>query len=57
MDLVIPRLRKDSYFPDWLLDSRRRSERSLVQVLVECYVRGVSTRRVDGLVQSLVDSG
>ena len=48
IDLSIPKLRKGSYFPDWLLDPRRRSERSLVQVVVECYVRGVSTRRVEG---------
>lgn len=53
IDLAIPRLRKDSYYPEWLLDPRRRSERALVQVVVECYVRGVSTRRVDGLVRAL----
>lgn len=51
--LDIPRLRKGSYFPDWLLSPRRRSERSLVQVVAECYVRGVSTRRVEGLVRSM----
>ena len=53
IDLSIPRLRKGSYFPNWLLEPRRRSERALVQVVTECYVRGVSTRRVDGLVQRL----
>jgi len=53
IDLAIPRLRKGSYYPEWLLDPRRRSERALVQVVTECYVRGVSTRRVDGLVRSL----
>ena len=53
IDLAIPRLRKGSYFPDWLLEPRRRSERALVQVVSECYVRGVSTRRVDGLVRAL----
>lgn len=53
IDLSIPKLRKGSYFPDWLLDPRRRSERSLVQVVVECYVRGVSTRRVEGLVRAM----
>jgi transposase-like protein len=53
IDLEIPRLRKGTYFPDWLLSPRRRSERALVQVVCECYVRGVSTRRVDGLVRSL----
>lgn len=53
IDLSIPRVRKGSYFPDWLLEPRRRAERALVQVVTECYVRGVSTRRVDGLVRSL----
>lgn len=53
IDLAIPRLRRGSYFPDWLLESRRRAERALVQVVTECYVRGVSTRRVDGLVRTL----
>ncbi len=53
IDLSIPKLRKGSYFPDWLLEPRRRSERCLVQVVVECYVRGVSTRRVEGLVQAM----
>jgi len=53
IDLAIPRLREGSYFPDWLLEPRRRVERALVQVVTECYVRGVSTRRVDGLVRAL----
>jgi len=53
MALAIPKLRKGSYFPDWLLCPRRRSERSLAQVVTECYVRGVSTRRVDGLVRAM----
>jgi transposase-like protein len=53
IDLAIPKLRHGSYFPDWLLDSRRRAEKALVAVVAECYVRGVSTRRVDGLVKTL----
>jgi len=53
IDLAIPRVRKGSYFPEWLLEPRRRSERAVVQVVTECYVRGVSTRRVDGLVRTL----
>ncbi len=51
--LAIPKLRRGSYFPEWLLEPRRRAERCLVQVITECYVRGVSTRRVDGLIQTL----
>lgn len=53
IDLAIPKLRRGSYFPDWLLDPRRRAEKALVAVVAECYVRGVSTRRVDGLVRTL----
>jgi transposase-like protein len=53
IDLRIPKLRAGSYFPDWLLDARTRSERAFVQVVSEAYVRGVSTRRVAGLVETL----
>ena len=53
IDVAIPKLRHGSYFPDWLLDPRRRAEKALVAVVAECYVRGVSTRRVDGLVKTL----
>jgi putative transposase len=49
----VPKLRAGSYFPDWLLERRRRAERALVAVVAECYVRGVSTRRVDGLIKTL----
>jgi putative transposase len=52
IELAIPKLRQGSYFPDWL-EPRRRAERALVAVVAECYVRGVSTRRVEGLVQTL----
>jgi len=47
IDLAIPKLRKGAYFPEWLLAPRHRAERALVQVVTECYVRGVSTQRVD----------
>src|SRR5439155_25166982 len=53
MSLAIPKLREGSYFPDWLLTARRRAERALVAVVAECYVKGVSTRRVDGLIKTL----
>jgi transposase-like protein len=49
----IPKLREGSYFPGWLLEPRRRAERAMVAVVAECYVKGVSTRRVDGLVRTL----
>src|SRR5438309_2712966 len=51
--LAVPKLREGTYFPDWLLEPRRRAERAFVQVVAECYVRGVSTRRVEGLVAHL----
>ncbi len=57
ISLSVPKLRQGSYFPEWLLEPRRRSERALTQVIVECYVRGVSTRRVDGLVKTMGLSG
>ena len=53
MDLAIPKLRSGSYFPDWLLEPRRRAEKALVSVVADCYLRGVSTRRVDKLVKTL----
>jgi transposase-like protein len=53
IEVAIPKLRRGSYFPEWLLDPRRRAEKALVAVVAECYVRGVSTRRVDGLVKTL----
>jgi putative transposase len=53
IDLAVPKLREGSYFPDWLLEPRRRAERAFVQVVCESYVRGVSTRRVEGLVRTL----
>lgn len=53
VELRVPKLRQGSYYPDWLLERRRRAERALVVVICECYVRGVSTRRVDGLVKTL----
>jgi putative transposase len=54
--LHVPRVRDGSYFPS-LLEPRRRAERALVAVVQEAYVQGVSTRRVDALVQTLGLSG
>ena len=53
IDLSIPKLREGSYYPGWLLEPRRRAERALVAVVAEWYVQGVSTRRVEKLVQTL----
>ena len=50
-------LREGSYFPA-LLEPRRRIDRALLAVVMEAYVHGVSTRKVDDLVKALgVDSG
>ena len=53
IQLAIPKLRHGSYFPDWLLDHRKRGERALVAVIAESYLRGVSTRKVDDVVKAL----
>ena len=50
--LRIPRLRMGSYFPS-LLEPRRRAERALLAVIQEAYVLGVSTRKMETLVQAL----
>ncbi|WP_106402823.1 IS256 family transposase [Actinocorallia populi] len=53
VELAIPKLRSGSYFPEWLLDRRRRAEQALVSVVATAYLLGVSTRRVDKLVEQL----
>ena len=53
LDVAIPKLREGSYFPDWLLERRRRAERALTTVVATCYLLGVSTRRMEKLVESL----
>jgi putative transposase len=53
IDLQIPKLRHGTYFPGWLLEPRRRAEKALTSVIAEAYLLGVSTRRVEDLVQSL----
>jgi transposase-like protein len=54
--LAIPKLRQGSYFPSWL-EARKRGEQALVSVVAEAYVQGVSTRKVEALVQSLGIAG
>jgi putative transposase len=53
LDVAIPKLRQGSYFPDWLLARRKRAERALTSVVATCYLLGVSTRRMERLVESL----
>ena len=52
IELQIPKIRQGSYFPSFLAP-RKRSEQALVAVVQQAYVCGVSTRRVDQLVESL----
>jgi putative transposase len=42
-----------SYFPDWLLERRRRAEAALTSVVATSYLLGVSTRRMEKLVETL----
>src|SRR5437870_4510809 len=51
IELAVPKLREGSYFPDWLLRARRRAEQAFVSVIADAYLAGVSTRRVEKLVQ------
>jgi len=46
------KLRHGPYFPGFL-EPRRRSDQALLAVVQQAYVCGVSTRRVDQLVESL----
>jgi putative transposase len=52
LELAIPKLRTGSYFPSFL-EPRRRAEQALVAVVQEAYVNGISTRKVDRLVEQL----
>ena len=53
MEVSIPKLRAGSCFPDWLLERRRRAERALTTVVATCYLLGVSTGRMEKLVETL----
>src|SRR5215207_4483144 len=57
LELRIPKLRTGSFFPS-LLERRRRVDQALFAVVMEAYLHGVSTRKVDDLVKALgIDSG
>jgi transposase-like protein len=57
LELQIPKLRVGSFFPS-LLERRRRIDQALFAVVMEAYLHGVSTRKVDDLVRALgADSG
>jgi putative transposase len=52
VELKIPKLRSGSFFPQ-VLERRRRIDQATYAVVMEAYVHGVSTRKVDDLVQAL----
>lgn len=47
------KLRTGTCFPEWLLERRKRAESALITVVADCYLAGVSTRRMDKLVKTL----
>lgn len=53
VDVAVPKLRQGTYFPDWLLERRKRAESAMITVVADCYLAGVSTRRMDKLVKQL----
>ncbi|ASR56460.1 IS256 family transposase [Cellulomonas sp. PSBB021] len=53
IDVAIPKLCQGTYFPEWLLERRKRAEAALISVVATCYLLGVSTRRMDKLAASL----
>ncbi len=53
IDVQIPKTRHSTYFPDWLLERRKRSESAMITVVADAYLAGVSTRRMDKLVKTL----
>ncbi len=57
LDVAVPKLREGSFFPDWLLERRKRAEAALTTVVATCYLLGVSTRRMDKLVAALGITG
>ena len=56
VDLKIPKLRKGSYFPEFL-EPRRAAEKAMAAVIQEAYVQGLSTRSVDDLVKAMGMTG
>ncbi len=53
IDVAVPKLRSGTYFPEWLMERRKRSEAAMIAVIADCYLAGVSTRKMDKLVKTL----
>jgi len=56
VDLKVPKLRRGSYFPEFL-EPRRASEKAMIAVIRQAYIEGLSTRDVDNLVKTMGMSG
>ena len=57
IDVAVPKLRTGPNIPEWLLERRKRAESALITVVADCYLAGVSTRRMDKVVKTLgIDS-
>jgi putative transposase len=57
IELAIPKLREGSYFPEWLLQPRRRAEQAFVSVIADAYLAGVSTGASRSWCSSSASSG
>ena len=53
IDVAVPKFRSGTYFPEWLLERRKGAETARITVIADCYLAGVSTRRMDKLVKQL----
>lgn len=53
IDVAVSKLRTGAFFPDWFLERRSRTERALTTVIASCYLKAVSTRRMNDLVATL----
>ncbi len=51
INVKVPKLRQGTYFPEWLLERRKRAETALITVVADCYLAGVSPRRMAPHVQ------
>ncbi len=52
IDIVVPKLRSGSYFPEWLLERHKRAEAAVITGVADCYLVEVSTRWMDKLVKT-----
>ena len=53
LEISIPKLREGSAYPEWLLERGRPAERALLGVVMEAYVNGISTRKMERMVREL----